>query len=76
MFLAKNKAYLTILAKLRKGLQSTYLDRLLWIAQMKNDPVHKQIMKTLDPEEALEAAVDKRKFLMKRLFSDTRSNTF
>ena len=41
-----------------------------------------QIMKTkdafanddnFDPEEALEAAVDKRKFLMKRLFGDTRS---
>ena len=55
---------------------------LLWIAQMKKDPIHKQIMKTkdafanddnFDPEEALEAAVDRRKFLMKRLFGDTRS---
>ena len=45
---AKDKAYLTILAKLRKGLQSTYLDRLLWIAQMRKDPVHKQTMKTKD----------------------------
>ena len=26
-----------------------------------------------DPEEALKAVVDKRKFLMKRLFGDTRS---
>ena len=49
---------------------------------MKKDPIHKHIMKTkdasvnhdkFDPEEALEAAVDKRKFLMKRLFGDTRS---
>ena len=50
---------------------------------MKKDAIHKQIMKTknafvndenFDPEEALEAAVDKRKFLMKRLFAgDTRS---
>ena len=79
---AKDKAYLTILPKLRKDLQSIYLNRLLWIAQMKKDPIHKQIMKTkdtfanddnFDPEEALEAAVDKRKFLMKRLFGDTRS---
>ena len=79
---AKDKAYLTILTKLRKDLQSIYLNRLLWIAQMKKDPVHKQIMKTkdafanddnFDPEEDLEAAVDKRKFLMKRLFGDTRS---
>ena len=49
---------------------------------MKKDPIHKQIMKTkdafvnddnFDPEEVLEAAVDKRKFLMKRLFGDPRS---
>ena len=50
---------------------------------MKKDPIHKQIMKTKDafvnddnfgwPEEALEVSVDKRKFLMKRLFGDTRS---
>ena len=39
---AKDKAYLTILPKLRKGLQSIYLNRLLWIAQMKKDPIHKQ----------------------------------
>ena len=50
--------------------------------KLKKGPVHKQIMKTkdafvnddnFDPEEALEAAVDKRKFLMKRLFGDSRS---
>ena len=79
---AKDKAYLTILPKLRKDLQSIYLNRLLWIAQMKKDPIHKQIMITkdafanddnFDSEESLEAAVDKRKFLMKRLFGDTRS---
>ena len=49
---------------------------------MKTDPIHKQIMKTkdafanddnFDPQEALEAAVDKRKFLMKRLFGDTHT---
>ena len=73
---ARDKAYLTILPKLRKNVQSIYLDRLLWIAKTKKDPIHKQIMKTkdafvnddsFDPEEALEAAVDKRKFLMKTL---------
>ena len=78
----KDKAYLTILPKLRKGLQSIYLDRLLRITQMKKESIHKQIMKTkdafvnddnFDPKEAMEAAVDKRKFLMKRIFSDTRS---
>ena len=44
--------------------------------QLKNDPVHQKIMQTrdafmdsddFDPEEAMEAAVDKRKFLIKRL---------
>ena len=40
---ARDKAYLTILPKLRKDLQSICLDRLLWIAQMKKGPIHKQI---------------------------------
>ena len=34
----RDNAYLTILPKLRKDLQSIYLDRLLRIAQMKKDP--------------------------------------
>ena len=45
---ARDKAYLTILPKLRKDLQSIHLDRLLWIAQTKKDPINKQIMKTKD----------------------------
>ena len=49
---------------------------------MKTDPIHKQIMKTknafandgnFNAEEVLESAVNKRKFLMKRLFGETRS---
>jgi hypothetical protein len=48
------------------------MERLLWIRQLKKDPVHKKIMHTnnelvenddFDPEEALEAAVDMKKFL-------------
>ena len=44
--------------------------------QLKKDPVHKKIMHTkdelvendyFDPEEAMEAAVDKRKFLLQRI---------
>jgi hypothetical protein len=44
--------------------------------QLKKDPVHKKIMHTkdelvendyFDPEEAMEAAVDKRKFLIRKL---------
>ena len=48
------------------------MDRLQWMSQLKSDPVHRKIMKTrdafvaddeFDPEEALAAAVKKRKFL-------------
>ena len=73
---AKDKAYSNILPKLQKGLENIYMERLLWMKQLKKDPVHKKIMHTkdtlvanddFDPEEALEAAVDMRKFLIKRL---------
>jgi uncharacterized UPF0160 family protein len=79
---AKDKAYLLILPKLRKDLQNIYLERLLWIRQLKRDPLHKKIMETrdvfinddnFDHREALEAAIDKRKFLLKRLFRNTWS---
>ena len=51
----------------------------MWIKQLKSDPVHKKIMQTknnfvdnddFDPEESMEAAVEKRKFLIKRLLKD------
>ena len=48
--------------------------------QMKRDPVHRKIMKTkddvfvdeddFDPDEALTAAIKKRKFLLERLLED------
>ena len=72
----KDKAYSNILSKLRKELENIYMERLLWMKQLKKDPVHKKIMQTkdtlvenddFDPEEALEAAVGMRKFLIKRL---------
>ena len=52
--------------------------------QLKNDPVHKKIMQTrqafmdnedFNPEEAMAAAVDKRKFLIKRLLKDYRESS-
>ena len=55
------------------------MDRLSWMKQLKNDPVHKKIMQTKDAfvdndhfdlEEAMQAAVDKRKFLIKKLLKD------
>ena len=76
---AGQKAYSDILPILQKDLESIYKDRLLWIKQLKSDPVHKKIMQTkntfldnddFDPEEAMEAAVEKRKFLIKRRLKD------
>ena len=73
---AKDKAFSNMLPKLQKELENIYIQRLVWMRQLKKDPVHKKIMHTkdalvenddFDPEEALEAAVDKRKFLIRRL---------
>ena len=76
---AKDKSYFLILPKLRKDLQNFYLERL---SQLKSDPVPKKIMETrdvfvnddnFDHREALEAAIDKRKFILKRLVRNTWS---
>ena len=77
---AVEKAYLNALPMFQKELESIYMGRLLWMKQLKNDPVHKKIMQTknafvdnddFDPEKAIEAAVSKRKFLIKRLLKTT-----
>ena len=48
----------------------------MWMNQMKKDAIHRKIRYTkktfienddFDPEEAMEADIDKRKFLIKRL---------
>ena len=52
------------------------MERLLWMQQLKKDPIDQKIMQTrdvfvdcndFDSDETMEAAVDKRKFLIKRL---------
>ena len=52
---------------------------LAWMKALKKDRIHKNIMATrddyvyndmFDPDEAIAAAVDKRKFLLKRLLED------
>ena len=52
------------------------MDNLAWMKALKNDPIHKKIMSSrddyvnnniFDPDEAIAAALDKRKFLLKRL---------
>ena len=76
---AIEKAYANILPKIQKELESIYMERLLWMQQLKKDPIHQKIMQTrdsfvdtddFDPDEAMEAAVNKRKFLIKRLLKD------
>ena len=68
---ASSQAYSLILPKLQKDLESIYLERLLWMRQLKKNRVHRKVMNTrdefinnddFDHDEALEAAVDKRKY--------------
>ena len=51
------------------------MNSLAWMKALKKDPIHKKIMATrddyvnnnmFDPDEAIAAAVKKRKFLLKR----------
>jgi hypothetical protein len=44
----KNKEYLVILQKLRNDLQNVYMEYLIWIRQMKRNPIPKKIMETWD----------------------------
>ena len=76
---AGEKAYSNIFPQLQKELEGIYMERLLWMNQLKKDPVHKKIMQTklafvenddFDREEAIEAAIDKRRFLIKRILKN------
>ncbi|XP_044168193.1 nonsense-mediated mRNA decay protein 2-like [Acropora millepora] len=58
----------------RKKLRHLYLQHLRWYHDLKTDPVHKKVMKTLrsfmeemDYTEAVEAAISKRKYLLNSL---------
>lgn len=77
---AEAKASNYLLPAYRKKLRGLYLHYLKWIRNLKSDHIHKEIMATLrrymddddmDFEEAAEAAVDKRKFLLNRVFEPT-----
>ena len=76
---AKQEAFESVLPELQKEFAGVYVDNLRWMKTLKNDPVHRKIMETketfanedsFDPDEALSAAVDKRKFLLKQLLED------
>ena len=74
---AEAKAFNRLLPYFRVKLRRLYLKSLKWYDRLKRDPVHEEIIKTLhrlmkeegmDREEAMEAAVDRRKFLLNRVF--------
>ena len=76
---AMQEAFEKILPAWQKELGDVYVDNLTWMKALKKDPVHKKIMATrddyvgsdmFDPDEAIAAALDKRKFLLKRLLED------
>ena len=76
---AKQKAFENVLPELQKEFADVYVDNLRWMKALKNDPVHRKIMETkeifanedsFDPDEALSAAIDKRKFLLKQILED------
>ena len=69
--IAKQKAFEKILPDFQKEFADIYMDNTRWIKALKKDPVHRKIMQTKkDPDKALSAAVDKRKFLLKKLLKD------
>ncbi|PFX15061.1 hypothetical protein AWC38_SpisGene20735 [Stylophora pistillata] len=68
----------SLLPSARRKLRRLYLRRLKWYNRIKQDKIHRQVMHTarrlmnedgMDREEALEAAVDRRKFLLNRLIN-------
>ena len=75
---AEAKAFNALLPVFRGKLRRLYLHYLKWFRRLKRDPVHKEVIKTLrrfmdeeegmDYEEAADAAVDRRKFLLNRIF--------
>ena len=76
---AKEEAFAQILPVFQKELSDVYINNLAWMKALKKDPIHKKIMATRDDyvnndmcgqDEAIAAAVDKRKFLLKRLLED------
>ena len=78
---AKQEAFEKILPVFQKELADVYMNNLAWMKALRKHPIHKEIMATrddyvnndmFDQDEAIAAAVDKRKFLLKRLLEDQR----
>ena len=81
--IAKVKAYAVILHKLQKEFERIYMGRLLWVKWFRAQETSDAfiiINKDGFDKEALEAAIDKRKFLFKQLlkhhtFSENKENS-
>ena len=76
---AKEEAFAQILPVFQKELADVYMNNLAWMKSLRKDLIHKEIMATrddyvnndmFDQDKAIAAAVDKRKFLFKRLLED------
>ena len=77
--IARQKAFEKTLPDFQKEFADVCMHNIRWLKALKKDPVHRKIMQTkealinedsFDPDEALPAAVDKRKFLLKKLLKD------
>ena len=75
--LAQIRAYNEMLPELRKALRQVYIDHLKWVHVLREDPIHEAILETrkkfqeeedMDFNEAVEAAVNQRKYLLNRAF--------
>ena len=65
-----------------KGLGDVFMDNVAWMETLKKDPIHKKIVAIrddyvnndmFDPNKAMAAAMNKRKFLLKRLLDNQES---
>ena len=75
--IAEAKAFNVLLPVYRRKLRGLHLNYLHWFERLKHDPVHKDVKKTrrrfmeedsMDVEEATVAAVERREFLLNRMF--------
>ena len=76
---AKEETFSQILPLFQKELADIYMNNLAWMKASRKDPIHKKIIATrddyvnndmFDQDETISAAVEKRKFLLKRLLED------
>ena len=74
---ARIRAYNEMLPELQKELRHQYIDHLKWVHMLREDPIHEAILETrkkfqeeedMDFNEAVEAGVNQRKYLLNRVF--------